>query len=184
MSRPRMRPPFKRVVPLSAPRLMEEIRSRLAGPQCQIVGHVLKRHVELTIRPEHRHFWSPHLSVDVFEEERGTLLRGRYGPHPNIWTGFMATYGVLLMFALVATVFGLSQWNLGWSPWALLGLPICALGAGVTWLSSLLGQRAAAAQMEQLGLFFDECVSQASVPPRAGPELLGAALARSTWTRA
>lgn len=178
MERPRMRPLFKLVLPLSAARLMAEIRERLSLPRSRFAGSVLKRHVELTIHPEHRHFWSPHLSVDVFEDDGGTTLRGRFGPHPNIWTCIMAIYGALIMLSLIATVYGLSQWNLGWTPWALSGLPVCALGAGLTWLTSLAGQRAAQAQMLQLEQFFSDCVARASLPPEA-PEPLGAALARS-----
>ena len=165
MGAPHMRPPFR--LPLSVPGadLLAEIEARLARGNSPFVGAVLRRHVELSIRPERRRFWSPHLSVDILEEEEGTILRGRYGPHPEVWTLVMAIFGVLIMVSLGSMVFGLSQWNLGWEPWALWGLPACALGAGTLWYAGIVGQRTAYPQMLQLEGFFHDCVRHVSEPP-------------------
>lgn len=167
MGRPRMRPLFKLELALPAPRLMAEIRSRLQAPRAPIVGTVLRRHVQLTVREQDRHFWSPHLNLDVFEEGDGSVLRGRYSPHPSLWTFVMAVYGVLSMVALAGTVYGASQLTLGWTPWGFAALPLAAAGAAATWLASAMGQRLAHAQMEQLHDFLSDCVHHASQPPPA-----------------
>lgn len=165
MGAPRMRPPFRLALPVEAACLMSEVESRLASPHAALTGAVMRRHVELTVREPERHFWSPQLSVDVLEEEGTTVLRGRFGPQPHVWTLVMGAYGACLMVALFATVFGLSQWNLGWPPWALWGLAPSAAGAGLLYLSSLAGQRAADPQMRALETFFRDCVSRVSSAP-------------------
>ena len=165
MERPRLRLPFKRVLPLPAARLMAEIRARLEAPGTRFSGTVLKRHVELTIGPADRHLWSPHLSLDVFDHEDGAQVRGRYGPHPNVWTGLMALYGALGMCALAGTVFGLSQLTLGWTPWAFAVLPLSFACVATTWVLSSAGQRLASDQMEALHELVEDCVQRASEPP-------------------
>lgn len=165
MQRPRLRPPFKLVLPVEAPRLMAEIRARLGAPGSRFAGTVLRRHAELTIAPQERHLWSPHLSLDVFDHEGGARVRGRYGPHPHLWTLLMAIYGVLGMVAIAGAVFGISQLTLGWTPWALSALPLCALCIAATWIVSAVGQRFSVEQMEQLHVLVEECVQRASDPP-------------------
>lgn len=165
MERPRMRPLFKLALPIAAARLMAEIESRLEQPGSPFIGTVLRRHVALTVRDADRHFWSPHLSVDVLAEGSDTTLRGRYAPHPNIWTGIMASYAVLGMCAIAGSMYGMSQWILGWPPWALLAIPASAAGAAATWMAAAVGQRLAMAQMHALHDFFQDCIRNASDPP-------------------
>lgn len=164
MERPRMRPLFKLELPVPAPRLMAAIREKMGGSS-PIVGVVMRKHVELTIGVDARHLWSPHLSLDVFDTGETTTLRGRYAPHPSIWTFVMAVYGALTCLALCALVYGLSQLNLGWNPWALWLLPVCVVGAAFTWMTSVVGQRLAEPQMELLHDFLHDCVRRASDPP-------------------
>ena len=144
---------------------MTVIEERLGEPQGRFEGAVLKRHVNLTVAPTERHFWSPHLSIDVLAEGEGTTLRGRYAPHPSIWTGIMAAYGVLIMAAIAGAVYGTSQWILGWTPWALWALPVSAVVAAAIYASAGVGQKLAEDQMHDLHDFFDDCVQRASDPP-------------------
>lgn len=170
MGAPRMRPPFRLQLPVPGAALMSEIEARLANPDALLVGSVLRRHVELTVLERDRHFWSPHLTVDVLDDEGATVLRGRFGPHPHVWTMVMGVYGVLALVAMFSAVFGLSQWNLGWQPWAMWGIPVAAIAGGLLWLSSLAGQRAAYPQMQALEHFFRDCVARVSSAPPADPE--------------
>ena len=175
MERPRMRPLFKLSLPVPAARLMAEIGERVRAPRARFTATMLKRHVELTVHEDARHFWSPHLNLDVFDDASGqsSTLRGRYAPHPSIWTFLMAVYGVLAMVALGGTVYGWSQWNLGGTPWALGALPVAALGALLTWAAGAVGQKLAADQMEEMHIFLEDCVRRASDPPPDGSRASG-----------
>lgn len=152
---------------VAAQPLMSEIGLRLQARDTRVVGLVTRRHVELTIRAADRHFWSPHLSLDVFEQEEGVILRGRYAPHPSIWTGLMAFYGVLIMLSIGGAVFGFSQHTLGMPTWGFWALPICAVCGLATYGFSCMGQRLASDQMHELQDFLEECVRKSERPPAA-----------------
>ena len=161
MQRPQMRPQFRCELATSGSRLLQVIQSRLEVPSSPVVGHVLRRHVELTVRNSCRQVWSPHLSIDLLREDDALVLRGRYGPNPALWMLLVALYGVLVVGALASVVLGFSQWTLGWTPWGFWGFPGCvALGTGLWWIS-LLGQRVTVGQMEELATFLHECMRRA-----------------------
>lgn len=168
MERPRMRPLFKLVLPVEAEGLIAEIGRRVRVPDSRYAGTIHRRHVELTIQGDERHFWSPHLSLDVFADGGQTNLRGRYAPHPSIWTFIMSLYFVLMMLAIASAVYGFSQLTLGWQPWAFAGIPVCVVFAVATWIASAVGQKLALPQMHELQGFFEDCVRRVSDPPPGG----------------
>lgn len=165
MHRPRMRPLLRLSLPIAPGQLMDALRHALCKDDSPVVGLALRRHVELTVRPSARHFWSPHLSLDLLDDGEATLLRGRYAPHPHIWMLIVAVYGVLLLAVICACVYGCSQWLLGWTPSAFWALPPCAAGLAATWLVSAVGQVLAEPQMRELQAFLEECVRRASERP-------------------
>lgn len=170
MDRPRMRPLLRLHLSIASDQLMGAIRTALSDEAAPVVGRALRRHVELTVRPKAQHFWSPHLSLDVLEDGNGTLLRGRYAPHPHIWMLIMGVYGVLLLATIGACVYGYSQWSLGWTPSALWALPLCAAGAVATWTTSTIGQTLAEPQMRELQRFLEECLRRSGAPARPEPD--------------
>lgn len=166
MKRPRMRPTFRQTLERPAERILETMRERLASPDCPVAGLVARRHVELTTVRARRHFWSPVLVVEVDEDATdGPAIRGRFAPHPNVWTGFMAIYGLLALGALGATMFGLAQAMLHWTPWALLGVPLALALAGFTYGAVFIGQGLGADEMYELRSFVDRCIE--GLPERA-----------------
>lgn len=77
-------------------------------------------------------------------------LHGRFTPYPSIWTGFAFSYLALIVLALFASVWGLSQWLIDQRPtalWAALG---CCVAMGLLWWSAQVNQRLALGQMEAL----------------------------------
>ena len=84
-----------------------------------------------------------------------TLL-GRFAPHPNVWTGFMAGYGVLSMVALLSIVYAYVQWSLGHAPWAALGFPAALALMGFEYGAAFIGQGLGAEQMYTLRRLLDE----------------------------
>lgn len=165
MERPRLRPLFRLTLPIARERLTECVRASLSQADSRIVGQVMRRHVELTIRSADRHVWSPHLSLDLFDEDGGTLLRGRYAPHPHLWMLIAAVYGLLSLAAIACVVWAMSQCILGVAPWAFWGVPLCAAGIALTWLASAIGQGLAQPQMHELQTFLEDCTARASDPP-------------------
>ena len=111
----------------------------------------MNNHAELFVCDEQAHFWSPWLSVSVEETESGgSLLRGRFGPRPHVWTGFMFGYFSFGTATVFGGIWGLSQWSLGMSPSLLWSVPAGLAACAFIYVSSLVGQRLGAGQMREL----------------------------------
>lgn len=152
MSIPKMRPTFYLRVVSSPDSVIKSLRDLIDRADGPLTGKVIGRHIVLTVRAEDRHFWSPWLELEVTDagDGRNTELRGRFTPHPSIWTGFAFSYLALIVLALFAGVWGLSQWMIDQRPtalWAALG---CCVVMGLLWWSAQVGQRLAREQMEAL----------------------------------
>lgn len=117
-----------------------------------------RRHATIQIPQPARHFWSPVLNIEIREEEDETSLHGRFSPEPNIWTGFMAIYGVLVLIALIGAVVGLSQLSLGGSAWGLMLVPATAVMGAFIYGAAFIGQGLSAEQMYEMRSFVDDVI--------------------------
>lgn len=157
---PGMRPGFERVVPKTPAQTLQQLHDTLEQPDGPYTGSILGRHVRLRIREDHRTFWTPQLDVEVEAHEDGALVRGLFGPHPDIWTFFIATYAVMTFCGITGLLFGLVQWSLGWPAWALWSAPAALLMIGSVYAVALIGQRLGYDQMIQLRTFLDQSVNE------------------------
>jgi len=129
--------------------LMEKVRDRLLEcPDC--TGVSVGRHAELFVTDEERRVWSPWLSITAEKQANGSVLRGRFAPHPGVWTLYLfLAFGLGFAF-LVGTTWGYAQWAIDRTPWALLTIPLVLILGGGLYFASLVGQRLGAEQMIQL----------------------------------
>ncbi|NBC18152.1 MAG: hypothetical protein GVY18_12645 [Bacteroidetes bacterium] len=158
---PRLRPRFRRTVSASPSRVAERLRTALAEAdrpwQWDGYGH----HFVIRVPEAERHFWSPQLSIDLEATSDATTVRGLFGPHPSIWTLFVAAYGVAAFAGVTGLLFGLSQWTLDQPPIALWAVPGAALLAGITYGVGLVGRRLGYEQVLQLRDVIDEVFADA-----------------------
>ncbi len=117
-----------------------------------------ERRIELLPHRSTRHFWSPQLTIDVEDGAEGVRLRGRFGPHPHVWTLYVAMHAIGAMGTLGAVVFGVSQYLVGQTPWALVALPASPILAALVWALGFVGQGLGAEQMYRLRRFLEECI--------------------------
>lgn len=142
-----MRPRHAFVLPVERGQALSQIQARLNAADCPVEGVMAGHHVELLVRPDARHFWSPWLSVDVLSHPDGVEVRCRFGPHPHVWTGFMSGFAFLAFTGLAGLVFGCTQLILKRPPTGLLAMiPALGFSAALYW-ASLVGQRLGAPQM-------------------------------------
>ncbi len=157
MSSPRVRPRFEIEIDLEADTLMERVRERL--PKCpHCTGVSVGRHAELFVPDAEQRPWSPWLSVTADERNSGSLLRGRFAPHPNVWTLYLFLAFGLGFALLVGTAWGYAQWATGLTPWALVTLPSVIVLGSLLYLASQVGQKLGSEQMEHLRSALDELV--------------------------
>lgn len=150
MERPHMRPRVDLYIAASPEVVLGEVRRRLSDPACPSQGTVGRRHLNLMVREEDRHTWSPCLDLEAREEGEGTRLRGRFGPHPWLWSLYMALYAFCAFVAVVAGCYGIAQVALAWTPTAFLGVIGAGLVALAAYGSSFVGQRLGDDQMHML----------------------------------
>jgi hypothetical protein len=97
-----------------------------------------------------RRLWSPWLSVTADECVGGSLVKGRFAPHPNVWTLYLFLAFGLGFALLVGTTWGYAQWATERTPWALLSVPlVIALGV-LLYVASQIGQKLGGEQMDHL----------------------------------
>ncbi len=155
MATPLIRPTFEIAVDLDPETVMENLRRRL--PQCpRCTGMSLGPHAELFVPESERRVWSPWLSVTARESDHGTTVRGRFAPHPSVWTLYLFLAFGLGFALLVGLTWGYAQWAMDTVPWALGSAPLVLALALALYGISLIGQRLSASQMVQLRSALDE----------------------------
>jgi hypothetical protein len=172
--RPRMRPVFEVLFPGREPAARDRLLRALASPECPFRGGPAGDYVEMKVPEEEEHFWSPQLRVWFGADGQGDdeiqaygseerplgVLHGRFEPHPNVWTMFLAIYAHLAMGSIAAGMFAAAQVIvLEQSPTiALYVLGTLAVLAGFVYLSAFFGQGLGNEQMFQMRRFVSDAV--------------------------
>jgi len=164
-----MRPTFSVRLSDDGRSVMERLNAKLQRPEPHFSGQVLKRHAYLQVPRQKRSLLSPYLNVQLHErEDGGTDLRGRFSPHPAVWTGFMAVYGVLAMIGLAGLMFGWAQVTVDEYPWGFWVAPGCVALFGFVYGAAFIGQGLTATEMHDLRCFVERSAEEAA--GRATPD--------------
>jgi hypothetical protein len=164
MQRPRARPRFTLELPLSPEVIVERVRVYLEDAQAaaKVEGSVFRRTLLLTVRAEHRHFWSPHLDVQLEEVKGGgTKLYAVFAPHPQVWTSFVAVQLLFGLLSIGAGVWVTSMLMLDRDPWLAVGtLGLMLFGGGFAYGAAYVGQGVGSEQMYELRAFLDAALRE------------------------
>jgi hypothetical protein len=150
MERLRIRPTFSIPLAPDADAVMSTLRDRLADSDYGECSKSRGRCAEFFVNEKERRLWSPCLSVQVEPAAEGSLLRGRFGPHPELWTFFMFFYTAVGFLAVIGLLLGFVQWQSGMSAWGFWAALAGFTGLGVLFGVSATGQRMSAHQMSEL----------------------------------
>jgi uncharacterized integral membrane protein len=154
-----MRPQFELQLPVTREVWLDALRSALQNEAESLRGQVFRKHAVVEMRDEERTFWSPYLNLEVEDEPDGSAIRGRFSPHPSVWTMFIAVYILLAIVALGGLSYGMVQYTLGQSPWSLLIAPAAVALFGFVYGATLIGQGLGAEQMYTMRSLIDRvCV--------------------------
>jgi len=163
-----MRPAFTVELPHRADEVMRRISSNLSTAELACRAISAGRCTDLFVEEQQRRFWSSHLSVRVDDSDRGSVLRGRFAPRPEVWTLIMFLYFLMVFAIALGAALGYVQWVMGDVPWGLLAVPIGAATIASLHAASLIGQRLSADQMQQLREALDLLLQQAPGPGDSG----------------
>ena len=125
-----------------------------------IIVRTTQGHLVLDIPNNERHFWSPHMDVnlEVDQEVGQTLVRCLIGPSPAVWTLFMFFYGFFGFMAFVGLTLGMSQWTLKKDMWVFWFLPIALIGMLLMYFISFEGKKLSKNEMYRLKHFVDDAL--------------------------
>ncbi len=149
-----LRPRFQISLDLEVEKVVEVFTKEKNRDDKSCSLQIFDDQIELRIRQEDRHFWSPFLRLSIIEESGVVMLRGKHGPNANVWTMFTALYAAISIVGVMALIFGMSQLRLGQSFTGFLVAGICALALFIVHLAGHWGRRKAHPQM----LTFHTCL--------------------------
>lgn len=161
--RPRMRPTFELALADDGRAVLTRLEALLASGLTGLAGQVLPRHAVLHLPTERRSLLSPFLNLELVDRDGRGVLRGRFSPHPNVWTGFIAVYAFLAMVGTVFTWYGLAQWTMGDAPWALVGAPAALALMAFVYGAAVIGQGLTADEMHDLRSLVERAVAESRV---------------------
>lgn len=141
---------------VSAEQILDAVGRALRQADAPVNGLVTPTRIELHTKRKDQHLWSPQLAIDLTQSpEHGTLLKGRFSPHPNVWTMYVAITATLAFGGLFCGAFAYVQWIMGQEPWSLIGVPLSCAGVIALYFLSQLGQSLGHDQMDQLVSFLE-----------------------------
>jgi len=155
--RPRARPRFTYEVAHPPDEITARIRRQLELPDCPIRGKVFPRTALLTLIEDRRHFWTPHLDLQLSPVAGGrTRLTGTFAPHPQLWATFVATQLLFAVLSIGLGIYVLNLWSLGQALTVPAILLLGALvGGGLSYGTAYIGQGLGSEQMYELRSFLD-----------------------------
>lgn len=155
----RIRPRFRKVVAVPMDVLKTDLMREL-DTSTKCIGKIVNNHIVIQVPKAERHYWSPQLSLSLEEENGGTLIRGLYGPSPNVWAMFAFGYGALSILGLFHLIIGFSMWQMGKGTLPLWLLSVEVFFALGLYIAAQMGQKKGAEQLYTLHFLFEEVVHE------------------------
>lgn len=154
-----LRPRFKVLSPRSIPELVASIKQELKNKNSDCIGECTEHYTAISIRKDWQHYWSPMLNMTMEVDEKGTLLRGQYGPRPAIWTMFVFFYSTIGFSIVFIAMMGFSQVSLDKPANILWLIPVLAAIFLTFYLVAYYGKKKSRKQMDILHRFVEVCLN-------------------------
>ena len=108
-----LRPRFKMDFNESQQELLEKFRKNLEDDNCKYCSKIVDGHIVIDVPIEENHFWSPQLNIEIEKgEEDKTIVKGLFGPKPQVWTLFMFFHFAVAVAFIAFSVMAYVQWTL------------------------------------------------------------------------
>jgi hypothetical protein len=91
-----LRPRFTINLQENSEELLQRFTNEFKKEDCVFLGNIVDSHIFISVSKKDEHFWSPQLHLEIIEETENTsLLKGLFGPKPQVWTFFMFIHFVI-----------------------------------------------------------------------------------------
>jgi len=145
---------------------MEHLRHRIevineaAQSHNRLQVQLFEERIKLQMPEKGSHYWSPELEMTFRNVEGTTQIRGRYGPHPNVWTLFTLLYLAIAITSLFVMIIGFARLSLGISSRILWLLPLLLGSYLFLYIVSQLGQKLGADETFTIHHFVEELLQK------------------------
>lgn len=156
----RLRPRFRYKVHNSADVTLKTLRFSFDNAAYRYKGQFLGENIVIGVSEKDEHYWSPVVSIQILQHNEGSLIKGLFGPKPDVWTFFALMRLAMITLAVFLGVIGMSQYMLDHEPWALWGLLGIGVLAVLVWLLGRSGRLKARSQVDMLKDFIVNSLSE------------------------
>lgn len=93
--------------------IIEKFKKEFSSDNCIYCTKIIDHHIVIDVPKDEDHFWSPQLHIEVeSNEENKTIVKGLFGPKPQVWTFFMFIHFAVAVAFIVFFVVAYTRWNL------------------------------------------------------------------------
>lgn len=108
-----LRPRFKLDFNESQQNLISKFKDNLKDGDCKYCSKIVDGHIVIDVPVEENHFWSPQLNIEIEKvDEHKTIVKGLFGPKPQVWTLFMFFHFAVAVAFIGFAVMAYVQWSL------------------------------------------------------------------------
>ncbi len=108
-----LRPSFDKDISKSIEEILENANRLKSEVKEEYRIKVSDNHIFFFIKLDKRKYYSPHLHVELTEnEDKSTNVRGLFGPDQTVWTFFMFLHFIIAGVFLVFSMIAYSHWRL------------------------------------------------------------------------
>lgn len=108
-----LRPRFKMDFNESQQQLISKFEANLKDGNCKYCSKIVDGHIVIDVPEEENHFWSPQLNIEIEKiESEKTIVKGLFGPKPQVWTLFMFFHFAVAVAFIGFSVMAYVQWSL------------------------------------------------------------------------
>lgn len=150
-----LRPRFKMDFDESQQCIISKFEDNLKDGDCKYCSKIVDGHIVIDVPVEENHFWSPQLNIEIEKvEDNKTIVKGMFGPKPQVWTMFMFFHFAVAVAFIGFTVMAYVQWSLNmenlFALIMVIGLPIIWI---IMYFLGRIGKRTGHKQMDELNDF-------------------------------
>lgn len=150
-----LRPRFKIDSKESEADLINRFKENLNSGDCKYCSKIVENHIFIDVPSDQDHFWSPQLHVEVVQGETNLgMVKGLFGPKPQVWTLFMFLHFAIGILFLIFLTMLYVRWtldaNMIFSIVMVVTLPIIWI---ILYVVGRLGRNKGKSQMEELHQF-------------------------------
>jgi len=108
-----LRPRFKMDFEESQQKLISKFEENLKDGDCKYCCKIVDGHIVIDVPKDENHFWSPQLNIEIEKAENNkTIVKGLFGPKPQVWTLFMFFHFAVAVAFIGFSVMAYVQWTL------------------------------------------------------------------------